>query len=91
MVQSSPHRIAHCCALFDESSLSQKYEIAHLIPSKICRDVAGPTVDLLLFNTPKFLHPFGKLAVSALLDDRLRAAVMYVLENYRFALRLDWY
>lgn len=56
----------------------QEYEIANLLPSKICQDVAGPTVNLLLFNTPAFLHFFGKLAVSALLDDRLRAAVMFV-------------
>lgn len=52
-------------------------------PNEACRDVAVPTIKLLLHHVPQRLHALGTMVASALLDDRLRAAIMSVLPFLR--------
>ncbi|KAF9164631.1 hypothetical protein DFQ26_001211 [Actinomortierella ambigua] len=53
---------------------SEAYEAEHSRYAKSNVAIAHATIDLLLSNAPKFLHPFGYKVVSCLLTDRLRVA-----------------
>ncbi len=57
---------------------TEEYEIKHMVPNKKNHQTANETTTLLLFPIPGFLKPMGRHAVSALMDDRLRNAMMYV-------------
>jgi ER-bound oxygenase mpaB/B'/Rubber oxygenase, catalytic domain len=56
----------------------EEYEIKHMVPNKDNHQTANETTALLLFNLPDALKPIGRSAVSALMDDRLRDAMMFV-------------
>ncbi|KAF9973356.1 hypothetical protein BGZ73_003407 [Actinomortierella ambigua] len=53
---------------------SEAYEAEHSRFAKSNVAIAHATIDLLLSNAPKSLHPFGYKVVSCLLTDRLRVA-----------------
>jgi hypothetical protein len=56
---------------------SDAYEQRCMVPDVNNNRVADETTKLLLYDVPDAAKPFGKLAVSALLTDRLRTAMMY--------------
>ncbi|KAG0230585.1 hypothetical protein BGW42_000849 [Actinomortierella wolfii] len=53
---------------------AEAYEAEHSRFAKSNVAIAYATIDLLLSNAPKFMHPFGYKVVSCLLTDRLRTA-----------------
>jgi len=57
---------------------SEEYEIEHMVPNKNNHQTANETTALLLFTLPNILKSIGKHAISALMDDRLRTAMMFV-------------
>ena len=57
---------------------SAKYEERYMVPDKNNQKTAEQTVAILLYNLPKPAKPYGRKIVSALMDDRLRTAMMYV-------------
>lgn len=57
---------------------SEEYEIKHMLPNEKNHQTANETTTLLLFPIPEALKPMGRHAVSAMMDDRLRDAMMYV-------------
>jgi hypothetical protein len=58
-------------------SWSLEYEERAMVPDINNKTTADETVAILLWDVPKAAHPFGRQAVSALMDDRLRKAMMY--------------
>lgn len=57
---------------------SQGYERKYMVPAETNRKTAEQTVAILLWSLPGPLKPYGKKVVSVLMDDRLRAAMMFV-------------
>jgi hypothetical protein len=57
---------------------SEKYEIKHMVPHKDNHQLANETTAILLFTLPDALRSVGMQAVTALMDDRLRIAMMFV-------------
>ena len=55
---------------------SAEYEKTFMIPDKNNHKTAEQTVAILLYSLPRFLKPHGRSVVSALMDDRLRTAMM---------------
>ena len=55
---------------------STEYEKTFMIPDKNNYQLAEQTVAILLYSLPRFLKPYGRMVVSALMDDRLRTAMM---------------
>lgn len=62
---------------------SLEYEKRFMVPDKNNHRTAEQTVAILLYSIPGFAKPFGRKIVSALMDDRLRAAMMYVFVSLR--------
>ncbi|KAF9910294.1 hypothetical protein BX616_010888 [Lobosporangium transversale] len=58
----------------DFKAWCDEYERQNSVYAPTNAKIAGVTTDLLLSLAPKFMHPFGRHAVSALLTPRLRAA-----------------
>ncbi|KAL9106299.1 MAG: hypothetical protein Q9227_008634 [Pyrenula ochraceoflavens] len=56
---------------------SQSYELDNMIPSPSNKTLALATVDVGLMNVPKMLKPMGLQFAAALLDRRLRRAMMF--------------
>ena len=56
---------------------SHAYEVEHMVPSPTNRTLALATVDVGLTNVPKALKPLGLQFAAALLDARLRRAMMF--------------
>lgn len=65
--------------LEDMMAWGEEYEKASMVPHKDNRTTADQTVAILLWEVPRALKGFGKKLVSALMDDRLRVAMMFVL------------
>ncbi|KAI4164667.1 MAG: hypothetical protein LQ342_001641 [Letrouitia transgressa] len=64
--------------LEDMMAWSEGYEKASMVPHQDNRTTADQTVAILLWEVPRALKGFGKNLVSALMDDRLRVAMMFV-------------
>ena len=58
---------------------SLKYEQENMRPDWAVHKTAEETVAILLWAVPNPLKPAGKHIISALMDDRLRTAMMYAL------------
>lgn len=56
---------------------SAAYEKRFMVPDQNNRKTAEQTVAILLYSMPVFVKPYGRRIVSALMDDRLRTAMMY--------------
>ncbi|KAI1905751.1 hypothetical protein LOZ12_006781 [Ophidiomyces ophidiicola] len=56
---------------------SQAYEIKYMVPHVDNNRVAEETVEILLWTVPRILRPLGRRMVYFLMDDRLRASMMY--------------
>lgn len=61
---------------------SELYENENMVPHLDNKKIADETVAILLWGIPKPLQPFGARIVSALMDDRLRTAMMYGHQNF---------
>ena len=57
---------------------SAEYEKRVMVPDKNNHKIAEQTVAILLYSIPRFAKGIGRKIVSALMDDRLRRAMMYV-------------
>ena len=57
---------------------AQDYESRCMIPAESNRKTAEETVAILLWGVPRSLKPYGRKVVAALMDDRLRKAMMLV-------------
>lgn len=55
---------------------AQAYEEREMVPNKWNKQTADETVTMLLYGMPKPLWPIGRNLVRALMDDRLRKAMM---------------
>ena len=55
----------------------EHYEMKHMAPYVDNKKLAEQTVTILLWNVPRLLKPAGEKIVQALMDDRLRTAMMY--------------
>lgn len=55
---------------------SVEYEKKCMVPDETNKKTADETTAMLLYDAPQSLHPFGYKVVSALMDDRLRKAMM---------------
>jgi hypothetical protein len=58
---------------------STAYELKNLVPAESNGKIAKATMDLFLIGTPSFMHTFTNQIVTALMDPRLRRAVLYVV------------
>jgi hypothetical protein len=56
---------------------SQEYEARYMVPHRDNRRVADETMRLLLFDVPSAAHPAAREVVSALMDKRLRRAMLF--------------
>lgn len=56
---------------------SQQYEEERMKPHPRNKEIAEKTIDVLVYNLPRFAKPLGVYFVSFLMDDRLRNAMMY--------------
>ncbi len=61
------------------------YEKKAMMPDENNRKTAEHTVAILLWGVPNLMKPFGKRVVSAIMDDRLRNAMMYAYHNYKMS------
>ncbi|KAL8838047.1 MAG: hypothetical protein Q9170_002283 [Blastenia crenularia] len=62
--------------LEDVAKWSERYEQEHMLPHKDNNQTANETVAILLWGVPTSLKPYGEAVVSALMDNRLRTAMM---------------
>jgi hypothetical protein len=53
------------------------YEQKVMVPTKDNHQTAVETTAMLLYTMPKAVHPIGENVISALMDDRLREAMIY--------------
>ncbi|KAJ8117597.1 hypothetical protein OPT61_g1236 [Boeremia exigua] len=61
----------------DLKEWADKYEEKHMIPNKFNHQLAEETTRILLTNVPEPLKPYGQQLVTAMMDDRLRSAMLY--------------
>lgn len=52
------------------------YEEREMVPNVSNKQTAQETVEMLLYTVPDMLKPMGRNIVSAVMDDRLRKAMM---------------
>lgn len=73
----------------DVKEWQEEYEKRVMLPNKYNHQLAEETTRILLASVPGFMKPFGKKLVVALLDDRLRIAMMYdaISPNYLRAIK----
>lgn len=56
-----------------------------MVPDENNKKTAEQTVEILLWGVPKAMKPAGRNVVSAIMDDRLRAAMMFVPSDEFFS------
>jgi hypothetical protein len=61
----------------DVKEWADEYERRYMVPDKYNHQLAEEATSLLLVNVPGPLKPYGKKLVAALMDDRLRCAMLY--------------
>ena len=60
----------------DLQEWADAYERRAMVPNAHNHKVAEETTKLLLFDAPRFMVPAGRQAVVAMMDERLRKAMM---------------
>ena len=60
---------------------AEGYEKTKMVPDINNKTTADQTVEILLWSVPEMLKQFGTKVVSALMDERLRTAMMYEKPN----------
>ena len=66
------------------------YESRAMIPSETTHELAEITTDLLLYYAPSFVKGFMKCVIIALMDTRLRTAMMYEPQPAWLHAFIDW-
>lgn len=61
----------------DLKDWADQYEKQHMVPDRFNQQLAEETTRILLVNVPKTFKPYGQYFVTALMDARLRSAMMY--------------
>lgn len=61
----------------DINKWADNYEKNYMVPDKYNHQLAEETTRILLANAPDALKPCGQNVVTALMDDRLRRAMLY--------------
>ncbi|OGE56794.1 hypothetical protein PENARI_c002G07981 [Penicillium arizonense] len=56
---------------------AEAYEKINMVPDLMNHKTANETTALFLYGLPTFMHKVGKQFVTAIMDDRLREAIMY--------------
>ena len=77
-LRHGPHSFKDGLEFFEDiKEWADNYEKEHMVPDKYNHQLAEETTRILLANTPDALKPYGQNVVTALMDDRLRRAMMY--------------
>jgi hypothetical protein len=64
---------------------AEEYEVKEMVPTRDNHQTANETTAILLVTLPEVLKSTGRHAVSAMMDDRLRNAMMFVnAQSLRF-------
>ena len=64
---------------------AEDYEREHMLPDMNNKKTADHTVAILLWQIPNILKPFGQRLVCAIMDDRLRRAMLSVYHNAKMS------
>lgn len=77
-LRHGPHSFKHGFEFFEDiKEWADNYEKEYMVPDKYNHQLAEETTRILLANVPDALKPYGQNVVTALMDDRLRRAMMY--------------
>ena len=77
-LRHGPHAFKHGHEFFqDLKEWADNYERENMVPDKFNHQLAEETTRVLLVDVPDVLRPYGEKVVVALMDDRLRRAMMY--------------
>lgn len=78
-LRHGPHTFKDGLEFFDDvKEWADNYEKENLVPDQYNHQLAEETTRILLANAPDALKPYGQQVVTALMDDRLRRAMLYV-------------
>ncbi|KAF2691348.1 hypothetical protein K458DRAFT_438974 [Lentithecium fluviatile CBS 122367] len=61
----------------DIKEWSEAYEKSYMVPDKWNHQLAEETAKILMINAPSSFHPYAKQVIIAMMDDRLRKAMIY--------------
>lgn len=77
-LRHGPNAFKHGFEFFgDIKEWADNYEKKCMVPDKYNHQLAEETTRILLVDVPDALKPYGQRVVTALMDDRLRHAMMY--------------
>jgi len=77
-LRHGPHAFKHGYEFFqDLKEWAGNYERENMVPDKFNHQLAEETTRVLLVDVPDVLRPYGEKVVVALMDDRLRRAMLY--------------
>jgi hypothetical protein len=77
-LRHGPHAFKDGLEFFEDvKEWADKYEEAKMVPDQYNHQLAEETTRILLANAPEALKPYGQNVVTALMDDRLRRAMLY--------------
>lgn len=77
-LRHGPRSFKHGYEFFqDIKEWADSYEKEYMVPDKYNHQLAEETTRILLASAPDALKPYGQNVVTALMDDRLRRAMMY--------------
>jgi hypothetical protein len=77
-LRHGPHAFKDGLTFFEDvREWADSYEKARMVPDKYNHQLAEETTRILLADAPDALKPYGQRVVTALMDDRLRRAMIY--------------
>ncbi|KAJ4380564.1 hypothetical protein N0V86_003923 [Didymella sp. IMI 355093] len=77
-LRHGPHAFKDGLEFFEDvKEWADKYEEVKMVPDQYNHQLAEETTRILLANAPEALKPYGQNVVTALMDDRLRRAMLY--------------
>lgn len=78
VLRCGPHSFKDGLEFFEDiKEWANDYETEYMVPNKYNHQLAEETTRILLANVPDTLKPYGQDVVTALMDDRLRHAMLY--------------
>ncbi|KAL1604661.1 hypothetical protein SLS59_003856 [Nothophoma quercina] len=78
VLRCGPHSFKDGLEFFEDiKEWANDYETEYMVPNKYNHQLAEETIRILLANVPDTLKPYGQDVVTALMDDRLRHAMLY--------------
>jgi len=70
---------------------AEEYEKRAMYPTEQTHELAETTMGLLLYYTPRWIKPFIKRLLIAIMDDRLRTAMMYPEQPPWIHKSIEWF